>query len=126
LRPTGSRSGGFQRQAWGTAYTQLSAAAAEGPLELADLENLAIAAYLNGRDAESEEAWTKAHHEFLRAADWRAGGPLCLLAGHHPAKLLTIARQGHGRVLMRLGRVAKGTALLDGRWWQSPLASYRR
>jgi hypothetical protein len=60
----------FHEQAWGTAYAQLSAAAGETPLEPADLENLAIAAYLNGRDAESEEAWTKAHHESLRAADW--------------------------------------------------------
>jgi hypothetical protein len=60
----------FSGQAWGTAYTQLSAAAAQRPLELADLENLAVTAYLNGRDAESDEAWTKAHHESLMATDW--------------------------------------------------------
>jgi DNA-binding CsgD family transcriptional regulator/tetratricopeptide (TPR) repeat protein len=169
----------FHRQAWGKAYTQLSAAAAEKPLELEDLEHLAITAYLSGRDAESEGAWTKAHHEALRAADWaraarcafwlgitlinrmeRAQGsgwlaraqrvlddaqhacvergwlliPLGLRqyyqgdfessadtwteagkigAAYGDIELVTMARQGQGRVLMRLGRTAEGVALLD-------------
>ena len=44
----------FGRQAWGDAYTQLSAADRETSLEREDLERFATAAYLLGRDAEME------------------------------------------------------------------------
>ena len=39
------------------------------PLEPEDLERLATAAYLVGRDADSIDIWTRAHHEFLRRGD---------------------------------------------------------
>jgi ATP/maltotriose-dependent transcriptional regulator MalT len=55
----------FERQAWGEAYAQLSAADRETALAPEDLERLAIAAHLVGRDAESAEAWTRAHHAFM-------------------------------------------------------------
>ena len=55
----------FERQAWGEAYAQLSAADREAALAPEDLERLAIAAHLVGRDAECTEAWTRAHHAFL-------------------------------------------------------------
>jgi ATP/maltotriose-dependent transcriptional regulator MalT len=55
----------FERQAWGEAHAQLSAADREAALAPEDLERLAIAAHLVGRDAESTEAWTRAHHAFL-------------------------------------------------------------
>jgi ATP/maltotriose-dependent transcriptional regulator MalT len=55
----------FERQAWGEAHAQLSAADREAALAPEDLERLAIAAHLLGRDAESTEAWTRAHHAFL-------------------------------------------------------------
>ena len=45
----------FERQAWGEAYAQLAAADREAPLEPEDLERLAIAAHLIGRDAESAD-----------------------------------------------------------------------
>ncbi len=75
----------FGRQAWGEAYAQLSAADQQAPLESEDLERLATAAYLVGRDAESETLWTRAHHAFLsgdnperaaRCAFWLAFGLL--------------------------------------------------
>jgi ATP/maltotriose-dependent transcriptional regulator MalT len=44
----------------------LTAAAAAAPLCADDLELLAIAAYLAGRNAESAAAWERAHHEHLR------------------------------------------------------------
>jgi DNA-binding CsgD family transcriptional regulator len=55
----------FGRQAWGDAYTHLLAADREAALEPEDLERLAIASHLVGRDAESADAWARAHHAFL-------------------------------------------------------------
>jgi DNA-binding CsgD family transcriptional regulator len=75
----------FERQAWGDAYNQLSAADRETPLELDDLERLAVAAYLVGRDDDSADTWARAHHECLRlghvvraarCAGWLAQGLL--------------------------------------------------
>ena len=43
----------FERQAWGNAYQQLTAADHEATLEPEDLERLAIAAHLVGRNAET-------------------------------------------------------------------------
>jgi DNA-binding NarL/FixJ family response regulator len=59
----------FRRQAWGDAFTQLSAADRETPLGLDDLELLAAAAYLAGDDAASTDAWVRAHQECVRAGD---------------------------------------------------------
>jgi DNA-binding CsgD family transcriptional regulator len=55
----------FARQAWGEAYAQLTAADREATLDPEDLERLAIAAHLVGRDAESTDVWARAHHAFL-------------------------------------------------------------
>ena len=62
--------GSFDRKAWGDAYAQLSAADLKVPLELDDLERLAAAAYLSGREGESEEIWARAHHSSLDRHDW--------------------------------------------------------
>jgi DNA-binding CsgD family transcriptional regulator len=59
----------FRRQAWAEAMTALRAAEREAALEPKDLERLAVALYLVGRDADSVEAWTRAHHEWLLAGD---------------------------------------------------------
>jgi DNA-binding NarL/FixJ family response regulator len=56
----------FERRAWADAFVTLSAADRETPLAPEDLERLAKAAYLVGRDADSDEVWTRAHHEWLR------------------------------------------------------------
>src|ERR1700687_1923030 len=55
----------FERQIWGNAYQQLTAADREAALEPEDLERFAIAAHLVGRDAESTDAWARAHPAFL-------------------------------------------------------------
>jgi DNA-binding CsgD family transcriptional regulator len=60
----------FRRRAWGDAYSQLSAADHAEPLPLDDLENLAVASYLAGKDANSEAFWARAHQESLGVADW--------------------------------------------------------
>src|SRR5262245_40462151 len=53
----------FDRQAWRSAYEQLSEAARGESLEIDDLERLASAAYLTGRLEESYDAWARAHQE---------------------------------------------------------------
>jgi DNA-binding NarL/FixJ family response regulator len=55
----------FERHAWADAHARLSAADRDGTLAPDDLERLAIAAHLVGRDAECAEVWTRAHHAFL-------------------------------------------------------------
>jgi ATP/maltotriose-dependent transcriptional regulator MalT len=55
----------FERRAWADAFALLSAADGENPLGPEDLERLATAAYLVGRDADSEEVWARAHQGWL-------------------------------------------------------------
>lgn len=75
----------FDRQDWSTAYQDLASADREQPLEPDDIERLAVAATLLGRDIESTALWTRAHQEFhsqqqneraARAAFWLALGLL--------------------------------------------------
>jgi len=169
----------FRQHEWGDAYAQLSAAADAVSLEPADLELLAVAAFLTGRERESERQWERAHRECLRlriptraarCAFWlafallnkgttaRASGWInrlrrliegtrfdCAEHGylleldalraifggdnetaavlfHQAAEigdqfdepdLVTLARHGQGRALLRLGQRAEGMALLD-------------
>jgi ATP/maltotriose-dependent transcriptional regulator MalT len=59
----------FERRAWDEAYEQLCAAETTAPLVAVDLERLAVAAYLTGRDDEGCDAWARAHRQFLRDED---------------------------------------------------------
>lgn len=74
-----------RRHAWGEAFRHLSAADRQAPLEPPDLMQVAMVAYLVGRDAESAGYWTRAHNGFLesgeveravRCAFWLAFGML--------------------------------------------------
>ncbi|HEY2960198.1 MAG TPA: LuxR C-terminal-related transcriptional regulator [Actinomycetota bacterium] len=56
----------FGRWAWADAFDQLSAADREVRLAPEDLERLAIAAYLVGRDADRDDVLARAHQEWLR------------------------------------------------------------
>jgi DNA-binding CsgD family transcriptional regulator len=55
----------FRNQNWANVYFELSKELREKSLEAKDLEKLAIAAYLIGKDTESDDYWTQAHHEYL-------------------------------------------------------------
>ena len=57
----------YQRRAWGDAYESLSLADQATPLEIEDLERLAISAYLIGRDDDHLSALERAHHGYLDA-----------------------------------------------------------
>ncbi|GGY01058.1 hypothetical protein GCM10007160_31170 [Litchfieldella qijiaojingensis] len=59
----------FQRKAWADAYAELSSATQGTSLELDDLERLATAAYLVGKDIESCDLWARIHHDALTAGD---------------------------------------------------------
>jgi DNA-binding NarL/FixJ family response regulator len=61
--------GSFAQRAWRDAYKHFAAADAATPLDLDDLERLALAAYLSGLDEESTHAWTRAHREAIRLDD---------------------------------------------------------
>jgi DNA-binding CsgD family transcriptional regulator/tetratricopeptide (TPR) repeat protein len=169
----------FGRQAWADAFAQLSAADRETRLAPEDLERLATAAYLLGRDADSIDIWARAHHDLLRRGEveratrcafwlsfillnkgelvrgggWVARARRLLDDGQHDCveqgyllwgvaarsifegdntsasasfaaaakigdrfgdrDLVTLARVGQGRALLRLGETAAGVALLD-------------
>jgi DNA-binding NarL/FixJ family response regulator len=59
----------FARRAWSEAYDRLAAADREAPLGFEDLERLATAAFLIGRDDDSADAWGRAHQACLHAGD---------------------------------------------------------
>jgi DNA-binding CsgD family transcriptional regulator len=57
----------FAYRQWSEAYRQLCAADADAPLGPADVECLAQAAYLVGRDADAKALFRRAHHVFVDA-----------------------------------------------------------
>ena len=59
----------FGQRAWADAYRLFEAADREAPLEPADLERLATAAYLMGREDDSEAVWERAHRTLLERGD---------------------------------------------------------
>ena len=59
----------FRRNAWLDAHAHLSTADRDNVLEPDDLERLATAAYLVGKDTDSTDAWTRAHQGFLGRGD---------------------------------------------------------
>jgi DNA-binding CsgD family transcriptional regulator len=75
--------GAFERRLWGDAFDQLSAAHRAGQLDVEDLERLAVAAYMVGRDDACDDAWVEAHRAWshggeaeraARCAFWQALG----------------------------------------------------
>ena len=59
----------FEQRAWSEAYRLLEAYDGETPLDPEDLERLATAAFLIGRDEESEAFRARAHQIFLSRGD---------------------------------------------------------
>jgi tetratricopeptide (TPR) repeat protein len=98
----------FRRQHWSDAYAELSAAHRETPLEPEDLERLATAAYLTGRDADSTDFWGRAHQEYLaRGEAARAARSALWLAFGLIARGETVTPGGW---IARASRVLEGTA----------------
>jgi hypothetical protein len=75
------------RQVWAEAFEQLSVADRSGSIELEDLERLAIAAHMLGRDDDGIALLTRAHQESLRIGDVsRAARSAFWLAMEHLGK----------------------------------------
>ena len=88
--------GSFERRLWASAFAELAAE---------DLERLAIAAYMVGRDDACEEAWIAAHREWTRRGDAeRAAG--C-------AFRQALGLFFHGDLAPAMGWVARGRRLLE-------------
>jgi hypothetical protein len=94
---------GFRRREWGPAYVELSDG--DSPLEPADLERLAVAAYLTGRDTESEQAWARAHEECLRRGDATRAARCAIW--------LAFGLLNRGEMVRAGGWVARARRLLD-------------
>jgi DNA-binding CsgD family transcriptional regulator len=98
--------GSFERRLWADAFADLAAADREGDLDAEDLERLAFAAYMVGRDDECEEAWIAAHHAWSRRGHpERAAG----CAFWHALGLFF-----RGDLAPAMGWVARGGRLLEG------------
>ena len=59
----------FDRRGWSDACALFVAADAQSPLDADDLDRLAVAAYLTGKDEAHMEARTRAHAQFLERGD---------------------------------------------------------
>jgi DNA-binding CsgD family transcriptional regulator len=97
----------FGRQAWGEAYAQFSAADRAVPLGFEDLERLAVAAFLVGRDDESSAAWERAHQACLHMGD-AARGARC-------AFWLAFGLLNRGELARGSGWLARARRLLEER-----------
>ncbi len=95
----------FARMAWGDSYAQLSAVDRESPLEPEDLERLSIAAYLLGRDADSEEVLARAHNEYASRG--------CVEEAARAAFWLGFQLFGKGEMARGSGWLARARRLVD-------------
>ena len=95
----------FARRAWGDAHRFFEAADRETPLEPEDLERLAAAAYLMGREAESEAFMARAHQTFLDRGN-REGAARC-------ASWLGFGLLQRGAIAPASGWFARAERILD-------------
>jgi hypothetical protein len=95
----------FGKHEWGDAFAYLSSIDLEEPLEPEDLERLAVAAYMVGKDDDCGDAWTRAHHHYLRRQNPAAASRCALW---HACGLLF-----KGDMAPAMGWVARGKRVLD-------------
>lgn len=96
----------FAQRSWGEAYRQFVKADAAAPLELDDLERLALASYLCGLDEESTLAWTRAHREAMRRDDPQRAARNAVLIGS--------GLMFRGETAPAMGWFARGGRVLEG------------
>ena len=95
----------YDNHAWGEAYDRLTAADRAGALDPADLERLAITAYLIGRPTESDEVGARAHRGAIRNGD----GELAIRG----AISLGMSLMQRGEMAQAGGWLARAARLID-------------
>ena len=101
----------YARRAWHDAYQAFLRADEATPLEADDLERLATAAYLIGRELEFQRLIERLHRVHLEADDARTCGALRVLAR---AQLLVPRRRGPVERLVRARAQARSGPRLRG------------
>ena len=71
----------FSQGEWGKTYNLLASIDNESPLQPSDLELLATAAYMTGRDADCIDFWSRAHQEYIRADDLKKAAECAFWTG---------------------------------------------
>ena len=97
--------GSLGRQGWAEVYARLSAADQEGGLGPEEVERLAVAAHLLGRDSDSMELWARAHHAFLAQGDSRRAARC--------ASLLAVRLLLAGEMARGGGWIGRGRRMLE-------------
>jgi DNA-binding CsgD family transcriptional regulator len=95
----------FEQHTWAESYRLFEAADREAPLAPEDLERLATAAYLMGREDDSEAFWERAHRGFLDRGD-REGAA-------RSACWLAVGLQLRGAIAPASGWLARARHILD-------------
>jgi DNA-binding NarL/FixJ family response regulator len=95
----------YGRQAWSEAFDRLSAADAESPLELEDLERLGMAATLIGRDYDTDALAARAHNEYVGRGE--------LTRAARCAFWLGMGLLGRGEMAQGGGWLARAQRLVD-------------
>jgi DNA-binding CsgD family transcriptional regulator len=106
----------FARRQWPTACAQLSAADRDASFEPADLERLATAAYLVGRDDQAVALWARVHHGWIEVGD-----PSRAV---YWAYWLSIVQLVHGQVAQATGWLARARRLDNARHQASSAHGY--
>jgi DNA-binding CsgD family transcriptional regulator len=106
----------FERRAWAESYRLLQAADRDAPLDAEDLERLAIAAYLVGRDDDCEAFTARAHEKFLDRGDREAAARAAFWLG--------FALMGRGAIAPASGWFARSGRLLEDGQIDSVIRGY--
>jgi len=93
----------LRKRAWSLGFSHLSAVDREAPLEPEDLENLAVAANLIGKEAESADLLARAHREYLSRDDLQRAARCALWLGF--TALINGDQAKSGGWLARAGRL---------------------
>jgi ATP/maltotriose-dependent transcriptional regulator MalT len=95
----------YEQRAWSESYRLLQAADQETPLDADDLERLAIAAYMIGRDDDCEAVTARAHQGFLDRGDGEGAARAAFWLG--------FALLARGAMAPAAGWLARAERLLD-------------